>query len=171
MNRRIIHSALLCGVAMLFVNCGSSSHLQSIQVTTPSSAEGFDVIGLGGTIQLIATATYSDGHTKDVTDGATYQISITPDSTDEYGDALPTPPQGLEVGPTGLLSAEYPGVCTWVNLTPAGSSASWATSGSYTITATYKNVTSPAVYVAVASAPGIVSLSNANGVCGPQPTS
>jgi hypothetical protein len=171
MNRQITCFVLLCGVATLFANCGSSSHLQSLQITAPSSTEGFDVIGLGGTIQLVATATYSDGHTRIVTDGSKYNIDITPGSTDQYGDPLPVPNQGLEVGPTGLVTAQYPAVCTWINLNPTGSSPSWAMSGSYTIIATFGGVTSPTVYVAVASAPGIVTASNPNGVCGPQPAS
>jgi hypothetical protein len=171
MRKKLVISLLLCLVSTLFVDCGASSHLQSIQLTAPSAPEGFDVLGLGGTIQLVATGTYTNGHTKDVTNDATYQISITPNSTDEYGDPLPTPPQGLEIGPTGLVTAEYPGVCTWDNLNPTGMSPAWAVSGSYTIAATYDNVTSPAIYVAVASAAGIVTPSNPNGSCGPQPTS
>jgi hypothetical protein len=43
-----------------------------------------------------------------LTEEAIYRIAITPNSTDQNGDALPMPPQGLAVGPTGLLTAEYP---------------------------------------------------------------
>jgi hypothetical protein len=136
--------------------------------------EGFDVIGLGGTLQLVATGTYSNGKTEVITNQATFQIAITANSKDQNGIALPTPPMGLEIGLTGLVTAEYPGICTWVNLNASSSSATvpaWAMTGSYTITASDNGITSPPVYVAVASTVGIVDPTNPTGACGPQPTS
>lgn len=175
MNRATILVALACALAMLSVDCGSSTHLQSIQLTPASSAlEGFDVIGLGGTLQLVATGTYSNGKTEVITNQATFQIAITANSKDQNGIALPTPPMGLEIGLTGLVTAEYPGICTWVNLNASSSSATvpaWAMTGSYTITASDNGITSPPVYVAVASTVGIVDPTNPTGACGPQPTS
>ncbi len=175
MNRANILVALACALAMVSVRCGSSTHLQSIQLTPASSAlEGFDVIGLGGTLQLVVTGTYSNGKTEDVTNDATFQIAITPNSKDQNGITLPTPPMGLEVGPTGLITAEYPGICTWINLNASSSTATvpaWAMTGSYTITASDRGITSPPVYVAVASGVGIIDATNPTGDCGPQPTS
>jgi hypothetical protein len=160
---------------LLMLDCGGSSKLQSIQITPASSAtEGFDVIGLGETLQLVATGTYSNGGTKNLTDQAIYQISITPKSADQNESPLPSPPQGLSVGPTGLLTAEYPGVCTWINLNASSSTALspvWVMSGSYTVTASDHGITSPPVYVAVASAVGFIDASNPTGACGPQPQS
>jgi hypothetical protein len=159
---------------MASVGCGGSSHLQSIELTAASpTSEGFDVLGLGGTIQLVATGTYSDGKTRDITNGVAFQIAITSNSADQHGNALPTPPQGLEVSPTGLLTAEYPGVCTWINLNDSSATATvpaWAMTGSYTVTANDHGITSQPVYVAVASAIGIVDATNPAGACGPQPT-
>jgi hypothetical protein len=158
---------------MFILSCGSSSHLQSIQIST-TAAQGFDLINLGGTIQLVVTGVYSDGHTGDLTEKATYNTIVTPNSVDQNGASLPMPPQGLYVSPTGLVTAEYPAICTWVNLNASSSTATspvWSVSGSYTVTAAYDNITSPPVYIAVASAVGIINMSNPNGFCGPQPSS
>ena len=175
MNRATIVGVLACALAMLSLGCGGSSHLQSIELSAASpSPVGFDVLGLGGTLQLVATGTYSNGKTKDLTNEVTFQITITSNSSDQNGHALPTPPQGLEVGLTGLLTAEYPGVCTWVNLNASSTTATvpaWAMTGSYTITASNHGITSPPLYVAVASAVGIIDPTNPTGACGPQPTS
>jgi hypothetical protein len=171
--RAIGFGVLAFTLGILNLDCGGSSHLQSIELTAASpAAVGLDVIGLGGTLQLVATGTYSDGKTKDLTDQVSFAISITPNSTDQNGVALPPPPQGLEIGPTGLLTAEYPAVCTWVNLNASSSTATmpaWALTGSYAVTASDRGIASPAVYVAVASAVGIIDPTNPTGACGPQP--
>jgi hypothetical protein len=174
MTRAILFGALALSLGIMILSCGSSSHLQSIALTAASpAAVGFDVIGLGGTLQLVATGTYSDGKTKVLTDQVSFAISITSNSTDQNGAALPTSPQGLELGPTGLLTAEYPAICTWVNINASSSTATmpaWALTGSYAVTASDHGITSPPVYVAVASAVGIVDPSNPTGACGPQTT-
>jgi hypothetical protein len=172
-NGGLVSLALVCVLLVWSLSCGSSSHLQSIQISTPSP-QGFDVINLGGTVQLVVTGVYSNGHTKDLTDQATYQITVTASSVDQNQVPLPKPPAGLAVSPTGLLTAEYPGICTWVNLNASSSTATapvWSMSGSYTVTAADDQITSPPVYVAVASAVGIIDMSNPNGFCGPQPSS
>ena len=175
MNRKVILSAFASICLAWGLSCGGSSTLRSIELVPASSAtEGFDVIGLGGTIQLVATGTYSDGKTKNLTDAVAFEISITSSSTDQNGYPLPTPPQGLAVGPTGLLTAEYPGVCTWINLNAASSIATapvWKMTGSYTITGSDHGITSPPVYVAVASSVGVIDPTNLTGACGPQPPS
>jgi hypothetical protein len=167
----LISRIVTCTILSLVLSCGSSSHLQSIQITT-AAPQGFDVIGLGGTIQLIVTGIYSDGHMGVLTERATYASVMTPGSLE--GNGTPLPIQGvLEVSTTGLVTAVYPAVCTWANLASAATAppAVWSVNGSYQITATAYNITSAPVYVTVASGPGIITPSNPTGVCGPQPSS
>lgn len=167
---RLVSCVFVIASLVFILSCGGSGDLQSIQIST-AEPQGFDVMNLGGTVQLVVTGVYSSGHTRDLTEHATYQIVVTPNSVDEKGAALPTPPAGLEVSLTGLLTAEYPGICTWVNLNASSSTATspvWSMTGSYTITATVGKIVSPPVYVAVASTVGIIDMSNPNGFCGPQ---
>jgi hypothetical protein len=172
-NPKLFSFLCVSPLLLFMLSCGGSSHLQSIQIST-TAPQGFNVIGLGGTIQLVVTGVYSNGHTRDLTQQAAYQIVVTANSVDQDGAPLPTPPEGLEVSPTGLVTAEYPGICTWINLNASSATATspvWSMSGSYTITATADKFTSQPVYVAAASAIGIINMSNPNGFCGPQPSS
>ncbi len=181
MNRQTLFCALACALLVFsMLGCGSSNNLQSIQISTSNTAETapgtLDLVGIGGTIQVYTWGNYSSGKTKLLSnESVQYQISITPDMP--LSGELATPPQTVELSPTGLLTAVPPFVCTWVNsapenATPPVTAPAWGVGGSYTVTGTYLGFTSPPVFVAVASAsPGTEDGTNPTGECGPPPTS
>jgi len=113
-----------------------------------------DLKGLGGCVQLQATGNYSNFTSKDLTARVTYSIAITPGSS-----PMPTPPAGATVDPTGRVTAVIPGACTWVQT--GTNPITYATTGTYTLTATFGNVTSNPVYLPLASA------ASSTGACGP----
>ncbi|MGB8010909.1 MAG: hypothetical protein WCF68_04795 [Terriglobales bacterium] len=200
MTRKTLLTALFCALAVFsMLGCGATNHLQSLQLTPSTSASStstsglYNLSGLGGTIQLVATATYSNGkqvvlHGEEIT----YQISVDPDSNQTDTGALLLAPQTntVTLSNTGLLTAIEPAVCTWVDVVPVTTAdptptPGWAFVGDYVVTATYQGVVSQPVYIAVASAVGQESNpsldtptnptggddNNPNGLCGPQPTS
>lgn len=186
MNRQTFFAALACALLIFsMLGCGTTNHLQTLTLTSSGTGGLFNVVGEGGTMQLVATANYSNG--KSVVlhgEGLTYQISVTPGSTDAFGFALgdPTavPPQTLQLSSTGLLTAVTPFDCTWVDVAQVTTSnpnptPSWLLAGSYAVTATYQGVVSQPVYVGVASAAGSPDYpagdasnnNNASEACGP----
>ncbi len=163
-NRKTIFAALACALlAFSMLGCGTTNHLQTITLTSSGTGGLFNVVGEGGTLQLQATGNYTSGKTFNLTNEVTYQISVTPGSTDAYGFALgdpnATPPQTLQLNKTGLLTAVTPFDCTWVDTaqvttTNQNPSPNWFLQGSYTITASFDGIVSQPVYVGVASAAG-----------------
>ena len=173
-NRKTLFAALACALLTLsMLGCGTTNDLQSIQLSTSNTAESapgtLNLIGEGGTTQLYAWGNYSSGKQKLLNNvNATFQISITPGSTDDHDNPLSTPPETAQLSPNGLVTAVPPFVCSWVNgAIPPATTPSWALSGSYSVTATYQGFTSPAVFVGIASAAGITSTTNPTGECGP----
>ncbi len=149
--------------ALLFsAGCGSYN-LKSIELT-PSST---NLSGIGSQITLTATGNYSNNTSKDISTRATYSVTITQGSLDVNGEALPTPPAGVELIPGPMLTAVIPAVCTWQNVGTTSTPA-WALTGTYTVTATFNGITSNPVYIGVASAAGPPS---AAGLCGPTTSS
>ena len=180
MNRKTFFAALACAsLAISMLGCGQSNNLQSIQLsssnTAASSPGTIDLSGEGATAQLYVWGNYSDGKQKllNAVGDVAYQIAVTSNSVDQFGDPLPTPPNSVQLSPNGLLTAVPPFICTWSNsAVPPATTPAWGLSGSYSVTATYAGYTSPAVFVAVASQAG----SNTNGTnptaeCGPPPSS
>jgi hypothetical protein len=194
-KRTNIFVALACALLVFSLGCGSSNKLQSITLSAqfvngvaPSSQTGFVTLdGNGGTIQLLATGTYSSTKTKDLTNAVIYTVKVDPlANVDQFGNPLippcaapacpapSTPPYTngtVEYSPTGLITAVQPAVCTWVNVAQSGTSPSWAYVGDYVVTATYQGVTSQPFYIPVASSTGITSTSNPSGACGPSSSS
>jgi hypothetical protein len=79
---------------------------------------------------------------------------------------LPTPPQGVTINKTGLLTAVPPFVCSWHDAEPNPNKdmkPQWFLTGSYQVIATYQGVTSQPVFVGGASAGG----DGPSGACGP----
>jgi|HubBroStandDraft_4_1064222.scaffolds.fasta_scaffold135494_2 hypothetical protein len=176
-NRKTLFAALACALLVFsMLGCGTTDKLKSIQLSTSNTAFAtpgtLDLFGEGGTAQLYAWGNYSNG--KQVLlggSGLAYQIAVTPGSTDQYGEPLPTPPTTVLMTATAYMTAVPTFICTWVNeAQPPATSPAFALSGSYQVTATYGSFTSPPVFVAVASQSGIVSFTNPTGECGPQPT-
>lgn len=179
-NRKTLFAALACAFLVFsMLGCGATNKLQSVTLSaslinglTPSGQSGFyNLQGLGGTIQLMATANYSNGkqvvlHGQQVT----YTMIVDPMSDlDDNFNLLSAPPLTAQISVTGLVTATEPAECTWVNIaTGSATSPSWAYVGDYLVTATYQGVTSQPVYIPVASAAGISSTSNPTGECGPQ---
>jgi hypothetical protein len=145
---------------MGLASCGSYN-LKTLDLAVVSSATlaapcgtAVNLKGLGGCVKLQATGNYSNFTSKDLTGRVTYHIVITPGSI-----PMPTPPNGATVDATGMVTATIPGVCTWVQNN--GNPITYATVGTYQLTATFGSVTSNPVYIPVASAASLT------GGCGP----
>ena len=166
MKRTILLIGLVSLIAIGLISCGEAYNLRTIQLTAPST----NLQGIGGVIQLQAMGTYTYGSNKDLTNLVTYAIVVNsaPNNIDVTGAALPTPPNGVTVSTTGLVTAVDPAVCTWVDLGTI-STPVWALTGTYMITASYRGVTSQPVFIGVASAAGSPA-SPALGQCGPSTT-
>ncbi len=163
MKRKTLIAAL--GYALLatsLLGCGGSNKLQSITLSIGGGGGLFNLVGIGGTLQLKATGNYSNSKTRDLTNVVTY--TVVPDGVDSGGFPLPAPPLTATMSPTGLMTAVDPADCTWVNLEPDPAKApAWALTGSYKVTATFQGITSQPVFVGVASAAGPPP----TGACGP----
>lgn len=163
MKRKPFFAALLCALlATSLLGCGGSNKLQSITLSIGGGSGLFNLVGIGGTLQLKATGTYGSAKTKDLTNKVTY--TVVPDGTDSGGGALSSPPLTVTMSPTGLMTAVDPATCTWINLEPdPAKPPAWALTGSYKVTATFDGITSQPVFVGVASAAGPPP----TGECGP----
>ena len=157
MKRKTLFAALACALLVFsMLGCGTTNHLQSITLSAKASTTtgGFyNLVGEGGTLQLVATGNYSSTNHHDLTNVVNY--SVTPIGTEvNNGTALAAPPNTITLSPTGLLTAVTPFVCTWEDVSPDPTKFAWFLTGSYTITATFQGITSQPVYIAVASAAG-----------------
>ncbi len=167
MNRKTLFAALACallGFSML--GCGTSNHLQSIQLSTSNASEtpmgGLNIPGISSTLQLYVWGNYSSGQSKLLTGtGTNFQIALDPDNfVDAFGNTLPAPPQVVQLSATGLVTGVDPAVCTWVDVAgiiPPATTAPppvWQLSGSYNVTGTYGGFTTPPVNIGVGSGAG-----------------
>jgi len=175
-NRKTLFAVLACALLVVsMLGCGQTNDLQSIQLSTSSTSAAppgtIDLQGEGATAQLYVWGNYSNGKQKllDAVGGVAYQIAITVPSEDQFDDPLPTPPQGVQLSPTGLLTTVPPFICTWQNsAVPPATAPAWGLSGSYSVTATYSGFTTPPVFVADASQAGIdTNGTNPTAECGP----
>lgn len=161
MKRKQILAAFLGAAVLLSLSgCGTSDKMVSVTLSSDGSAGFFEIKGEGGILQLKATANYTSGKTVDVTNWSVY--TATPIGTDLNFVALSAPPQTMTISPTGLLTAVQPFVCTFTNV-GSSTTPSYALTGSYQITVTYKGITSQPVFIGVASATG----DGPGGACGP----
>jgi hypothetical protein len=180
-NRKTLFAALACALLVFsMLGCGTSNHLQSIQLSTSNTAETppgtLDLKGIGGTLQVYAWGNYSSGGQKLLNNvNVVYNIAVTADNpfavdpTTGATYLLDAPPLTVQLSTTGLLTAVSPSACSWFNsaVSPATAPA-WSMVGSYSVTATYSGLTSPPVFVAIASAPGVFDANtNKTGQCGP----
>ena len=149
----------------LLLGCGDPAigKLQTIKLTAVAaqSAGTVELKGEGGVLQLNALGIYSHSQV-DLTQKVTYNVTITPNSTDYQGFPLLAPPQTMTLNTSGLATAVPPFVCTFTNLGTT-TTPSWFLTGSYQITATFGGVTSQPIFIAIASAAG----NGPNGACGP----
>ncbi len=190
MRRTNIFAALACALLIFsLLGCGTTNHLQSIQISSSNTVEavtGTVSIGINGPaegpIQLYVWGNYSNGK-QVLLHGTGLGFQMTTDPDNPYAveccgvDAgstylLPAPPDTIVLSSTGLLTAVDPSACSWFNsAVPPATQPAWSVVGSYIVTATYQGFTSPPVYVAMASAPGVYNAStNPSGECGPQST-
>jgi len=159
---KILFAALACALLVFsMLGCGTTNHLQSITLTPAHGGSGlFNVKGIGGTLQLVATGNYSSGKTKDLTNVVTY--SVVPDPSGQI--VPPAPPSTVTMSPTGLMTAVEPAICLWTDTNPdLTKPPTWALTGDYIVTASFQGVTSQQTFVAVASATG----NGPGGACGP----
>jgi len=161
-NRKTLFTALVCALLVFsMLGCGTSNHLQSITLTPASGGSGlFNVKGIGGTLQLVATGNYSSGKTHDLTNVVSYAVIPDPN-----GNIVPlAPPSTVTMSPTGLMTAVEPAICLWHDANPdLTKPPAWVLEGNYIVTASLQGVTSQQSFVAVASASG----DGPNGACGP----
>jgi hypothetical protein len=191
-NRKTLFGALACALlAFSMLGCGTSNNLKSIQLSAalingvaPSGQNGIVTLqGNGGTIQLLATGTFSGSGPQNLTRMVTYNVTVDPNNNSDGNGVLLPPCQApscpapagppytngtVEFSPTGLLTAVEPAECTWVNsAVDPSTTPAWSYVGDYIVTATFQGVTSQPFYVPIASAVGVVSDSNLTGACGP----
>src|SRR4030081_2931025 len=138
-KRKTLFAALACALLVFsMLGCGTTNHLQSITLSAKASTTtgGFyNLVGEGGTLQLVATGNYSSTNHHDLTNVVNY--SVTPIGTEvNNGTALAAPPNTITLSPTGLLTAVTPFVCTWEDVSPDPTKFAWFLTGSDTITAT-----------------------------------
>lgn len=147
--------------------CGTSDYVQSVSISATTASVGggvYDLVGWGGTLQLVVSANYHSGKSVPITNSVVY--TVTPQGTDYTGAELEAPPNTVTINTTGMMTAVDPTVCTWVNENPTGSTPSWFLSGSYQVVATYNGMASQPVFVGVASAAGSPDQTTP-GACGP----
>lgn len=161
MKRISILVGLIAAMAFLLSSCGGTPAIGNLRTITLSASPS-NLVGQGGLVQLHATGVYSTGNSRDITRRVTF--AVTPVGTDDLGNPLPAPPNTITFNATGLVTAVAPFVCSWVDTTPSGTSATWAIAGSYQFTASYNGITSQPVFVTVASA---VGNTDPKGGCGP----
>src|SRR5260370_27122812 len=125
-TRKPFIAALGCALlATSLLGCGGSNKLQSINLTIGGQSGTFNLVGIGGTVQLKAIGNYSNSKTKDLTNVVTY--TVVPDGTDVLGNPLSAPPLTVTINPTGMMTAVDPAVCTWENLQQDGTKPpAWA---------------------------------------------
>jgi hypothetical protein len=147
-----ILAALITGLALSLSGCGGKPAIGDLRSITLVSTPSSNLVGEGGVVQLFATGVYSTGNKQDITRRVAF--TVTPVGIDDLGNPLPASPNTASIDPTGLVTAVTPFVCSWVDTTPSASTAAWAISGSYQITASYSGITSQPVFISVASAVG-----------------
>src|SRR6266571_4385278 len=82
------------------LGCGTTNHLQSIQVTAalingvvPTGQTGFlNLKGIGATIQFKATGKYSDTKTRDLSNVVTWNVIVDPNNGFDVGGNALFPP-------------------------------------------------------------------------------
>lgn len=169
----ILATLLLIASVLLSSSCGTGDKIGSVAMQVVGNGTGtVNLKGLGGTLQLQVLAVYTSGKQIDETNFATY--SVTPEgfywTYDGSGNpstqvTMPTPPLGVNIDKTGMVTAVDPGICSWVNVGQNAQSPAWAFTGDYMITATYRGFTSNPVFIPLASAAS--GANNTNGACGP----
>ena len=172
----ILATLLLVTISLLSTGCGTGDKIGSVAMQVVGSGTGtVNLSGLGGTLQLQVLANYTSGKQIDETNFVTYEVTpagfqATYDVNGiliEPGPAMPSPPTGITLDKTGMLTAVSPGICSWTNEGTFASQA-WAFTGWYQITATYRGFTSNPVFIPLSSAAG--SQPGMSGACGPSAT-
>ena len=174
MKRTRILIALLAALALMSTSCGVGDKIASLSITAAGQTGTINLYGLGGTLQLQVMANYTSGKSIDETNFSTYTITPSGYQWDET-TALPTPPYGVELDKTGMITATADqsgnGVCTWYNENTTSTQTqqpAWFFTGDYTIVATYRGFTSNPIYIPVSSAAS--GQPGNQGACGPSPT-
>jgi hypothetical protein len=174
-KRTSILTTILVAISVFSSSCGTGDKIGSVsmQVIGSGGAGTVNLSGLGGTLQLQVLANYTSGKQIDETNFATYTVTAegyycTYDSSGNCTqNTMPSPPQTVTLDKTGMISAVDPAICSWVNLGTL-TTMSWAYTGDYMITATYRGFTSNPVFIPLASAAS--GANNTNGQCGPSAT-
>jgi hypothetical protein len=184
-KRTHILVTLVAALGLLTTSCGKSDYLESLMLTSNGASAGgfFNLAGVDGTIQLVATAYYHSGKQIDVTNDSTWTVVPVgcPSTSDVTGypscanggtTLPPYSPTTVPINKTGLMTG-IAQMCTWTDAIvntgcPTGQTSCpasppvWEYTGYYQVTATYRNFTSQPVGVGVG-----VLVSNDYAGCGP----
>jgi hypothetical protein len=163
-KRYQILATLLGVVALLITSCGTGDKIGSVTISAVGASGGVvNLAGLGGTLQLTVTANYTSGKTIDETNFATFAVTPQGFLWDET-TPVPTPPLGMTISKTGMVTAVDPGICTWYNAGTVATPGYFFT-GDYEVIATYRGIASQPIYIPVASS--ATGQSGQSGQCGP----
>ena len=173
MKRISFVTLILAAIALFSSSCGTSDYQQSLLLTTTGNSAGgfYNLAGVDGTLQLQVLAVYHSGKMVDVTNNSTFTmvpVGTIYSPSSMSGQPLPAPgPTSVTINPNGLMTG-LAAICTWEDLEsgspPAPDNpASWAYTGYYQTTATYRTFTSQPVGVGM----GIAESNAPSGGCGP----
>jgi hypothetical protein len=173
-----ILATLVAAVLLASTGCGVSDSIKSVTLSSSGSTVGgfYNLAGVDGTLQLVATVNYHSGKTVIVTNDSTWSVTpigtiySTADFNYPAGGSLPAyGPNTVPISKTGLMTG-IAAICTWVDLidttkTPPApfNPPSWAYTGYYQVTATYQGLTSQPVGIGV----GVAESNSPTGGCGP----
>jgi hypothetical protein len=175
-----ILATLLATLLLITTGCGVSDSIKSLQIGANGSTQGgsYNLAGVDRTLQLKVVAVYHSGKLIDVTNDSNFSVVVAPNSlifatadpVDFPLGPLPTfGPTIATISKTGLMTG-IAEICTWVDLTDTSKTPpapfnppSWAYTGFYQITATYKGFTSQPIGVGM----GIATSNSPTGGCGP----
>jgi hypothetical protein len=161
-KRTTILAAVVFAVVLASLGCGTSDKLSTLTISSKNATGTFEVKGEGGTLQLKVVANYTSGKAVDVTNFST--LSATAIGLDLDGFPLAAPPQTIQISDTAMVTAVQPFDCTFtLTSDPGVTPPSYALTGSYQITASYKGFTSQPTFLGVASATG----NGPGAACGP----
>lgn len=169
---------LLSAITLLTTSCGTSDSIKSLLLSsaTGSASNFYNLSGQDGTVQLKVYAVYNSGKQIDVTTSATFSVNPVgcASTTDQANTAAACPngtlppygPTTVPINKTGLMTG-IAGLCTWTDLLDSTGKPqtppSWAYTGYYQTTASYRGFTSQPVAIGV----GVTISNSPTGGCGP----
>ncbi len=164
---KILAAAVLLALPLITTGCGTSDSVKSITLTSTGANSGgfFNLVGIDGTLQLVANANYNSGKVVPVTNSVTYTVTTV--GIDDMGNPLPAyGPTTVPISSTGMMTA-IASICTWQDIghpLPTPPAYNWVYTGYYQVVANYNGMASQPVAIGVGSQAGNTA---PDGACGP----